>query len=182
MLKPINSEFFYFSKPWYPGISDELFSGVKKSYKPHVVEAVDDYIKLHIEDANELANFMQPDLATTLARQRRDYNISEEFEPEFSINDLSEKVKENAPVNNLGIESACGLVGHKVKKNCNLEATSRSIIIEGTKKLREKYGSNLRDFGQAARRVKDLKLTWSRKQNLLAGEKNYPETESESQS
>ena len=34
----------------------------------------------HIEEAVKLANFFQEDLVITLARQRRDFSVSEEFE------------------------------------------------------------------------------------------------------
>ena len=89
----------------------------------------------HPEEALKLANFMQPGLKTTLARQRRDYQISDEFEAEHPIENLSENSRENAPVHNLAMESMCGLVGHRTAKNRNLEATSRSIMLQGTKVL-----------------------------------------------
>ena len=72
---------------------------------------------------------------------------------------------------NLGMESSCGLVGHRTKKNLNLEATSRSIMINGTKALREKYGGSFRDFSQAVRKVKDIKLTWKKKQGAISDQK-----------
>ena len=91
-----------------------------------------------MDEAVKLANYLQPDLAKTLARQRRDYGISEEFQAEFPVEDLSDHAAENAPVHNLGMENFCGLVGHRTAKNRNLEATSRLIIIQGTKALRDR--------------------------------------------
>ena len=69
------------------------------------------------------------------------------------------------------MESLCGLVGHRTRKTRHLEATSRSIILQGTKALGEKYGGSFRDFNQAVRRVKGLKLIWKKKQEEVAGSK-----------
>ena len=121
----------------------------------------------------KLANHVQPDLRTTLGRQRKDYGMSDEFMPEFPVDELSDKIRENAPTHNLDMESKCGLVGHRTSINRHLEATSRSIILQGTKALREKYGGSCRDFHQAARRVKGLKLIWRKKQEEIAGMKIY---------
>src|SRR6476469_1752371 len=69
---------------------------------------------------------------------------------------------------NLGMENLCGLVGHRTAKNRNLEATSRAIVIQGTKELREKFGDNFRDYAQSVQRVKNIKLEWSKKQDTVA--------------
>ena len=108
-----------------------------------------------------------------MGRQRHDcgLSVSEEFEPEHPIADLPEHARENAPVHNLGMESLCGLVGHRTGKTRNIEATSQSIMIQGTKILRDKYGGSFRGFNQAARRVKDIKLKWRNAQEIIAGEK-----------
>ena len=171
LTSPITQEFFTMDKPWYPGISADLYRGVKEGYKEHVVEAVKEFIVEHLDEAVKLANYLQPDLAKTLARQRRDYGISEEFQAEFPVEDLSDHAAENAPVHNLGMENFCGLVGHRTAKNRNLEATSRAIIIQGTKALRDKFGDGFRDYRQAVKRVKGIKLEWSKKQEVLAGQK-----------
>ena len=158
-------------KPWYPGVSDKLFGDVKDNYKNHVVESVKDYALDHLDEALQLANFLQGDLAVTLARQRRDYGVSDVYEAEFPVENLSDNAAENAPVHNLAMENFCGLVGHRTAKSRNLESTSRSIIIQGSKELRAKFGDNFRDYGQAAKRVKDIKMEWNKKQDELAGQK-----------
>ena len=89
----------------------------------------------------------------------------------FTWPNCSEKVRENAPILNLGMESSCGLVDHRTKKNLNPESSSRSILINGTKALREKYGGSFRDYSQAIRRVKDIKLTWKKKQESISEQK-----------
>jgi hypothetical protein len=72
-----------------PGVSQNLFKGVLEVYKEHVVSAVQVVLKKNMEEAIKLGNFMLPELRTTLARQRRDYNLSEGFEPQFPIAELS---------------------------------------------------------------------------------------------
>jgi hypothetical protein len=170
MSEPITSDFFLLEDAYYPGIKKELFEDVKKGYKEHVVDHIKNYVKEFQDEAIKLANYFQPDLQTTLARQRRDYGVSDEFEAEHPVDNLSEQARENAPVHNLAMENFCGKVGHRTAKNKHLEATSRSMIIQGTKELREKYG-NFREFGQAVKRVKDIKLNWANKQETLAGKK-----------
>ena len=118
-----------------------------------------------------LVNHFQPRLKETLARQRRDYGIDESFEAEHPIADLSEKVRENTPVHNLPMESFSGKVGHRAQKNRHLEATSGSIMIDGTKELRKKYGDSFRGFKDSVRRVKDIKYNWRQKQDSIFGEK-----------
>ena len=61
--------------------------------------------------------------------------MSEEFEAEFPVENIDENASQNAPVHNLAMENFCGLVGHRTSKSKTLESTSRSIIIQGTKKL-----------------------------------------------
>ena len=74
-------------------------------------------------------------------------------------------------MHNLGMESMCSLVGHRTGKTKTLEATSRSVIIQGTKELREKYGGSFHDFSQATKRVKQIKLKWRAQQEEIAGQK-----------
>ena len=139
MNADLNQDFFKLQKPWCPGVSQDLFDAVKEGYKEHVVVAVQGVLMENMTEAIKLGNFMLPDLRTTLARQRRDYGISDEFEQEFPIAKLINTIREQAPSNNLAMENACGKVGHRTKKNINLEATSRSIMIQGTAALREKF-------------------------------------------
>ena len=133
MSVPITNQFFDMDNPWYPGISTGLFKAVRDSYGKNVTESLHDDLRNYTEEAVKLANFMQPGLQKTLARQRRDCGLSDEFVPEHTIGKLNEEVRENAPTHNLGMESSCGRVGHRTKKTLNLEATSRSIMINGTK-------------------------------------------------
>ena len=152
-------------------MSQELFDAVKEGYKDHVVIAVQSVLKDNIMEAIKLGNFMLPDMRTTLARQRRDYGISEEFQPEFPISELSNTVREQAPINNLAMENACGKVGHRTKKNRHLEATSRSMMIQGTEVLREKFGGSFRNYRQVTLKIKEAKTEYNKKQDQIAGQK-----------
>ena len=138
MSTQIEESFFRLESPWYPGVSQRLFDDVKQSYKSHVVESVASVLQENMQDAVKLGNLMQQDLRITLARQRRDYGLSEEFPAEYPVEDLPYHVREDAPCHNLEMENACGKVGYRTKKNMSLSATSRSIVIAGTKRLREK--------------------------------------------
>ena len=171
MKTSITEDFFQMATPWYPGISTELFKRVKEGYKHHVIEALKEYIHNHLDEAVKLANLFQPDLAETLARQRKDYGLSDEFEAEFPIENLDDHAVKNAPVNNIGKESFCGLAAHRTLKNRHLEASSRAIIINGTKELRQNFGDNFKGYSQAVKRVKEIKMQWQKKQDELAGQR-----------
>ena len=68
-------------KPHFPGVSDELFAAVKKSYGETVLLAVKEVAMEHEEDALLLINLMLPELGKTLGKQRRDYGLDEEAFP-----------------------------------------------------------------------------------------------------
>ena len=61
------------------------------------------------------------------------------------------------------MERACGKVDYRLQKLKNLEAVSRSIILEKTQSLRDGKPSNFRGFKEELERVKELKLIWSDK-------------------
>ena len=46
---PISEEFTVFTKSEFPGISEDLFSGIKKNYKVEVLNAVTDIAQKHNE-------------------------------------------------------------------------------------------------------------------------------------
>ena len=69
------------------------------------------------------------------------------------------------------MENYCGKVGHRTRKNRHLEATSRSIMIEGTKNLREMFGGSFRDYRKVALEIKDVKTKHNEKQETISGEK-----------
>ena len=71
----IDEEFFNFTKPIFPGISENLFEAVKESYGVQVLEAVSEAAHEEIDDTKYLVNQILLELATTLARQRRDYSV-----------------------------------------------------------------------------------------------------------
>ena len=156
---------------WSPTISSELFLEVKKGYKLHVVQKVKTTLQENMDAAVKLGNYFLPSLRETLARQRRDYEISDEFPAQHPISALSDAQQQNAPCNNLKMENACGKVAYRVRKNKSLECTSRQIILEGTSELRQKRGDSFRTYKAPALQIKELKLKWSKKQDVIAGEK-----------
>ena len=81
------------------------------------------------------------------------------------ISELSNTIREQAPINNLSMENACGKVGHRTKKNRHLEATSRSMMIQGTEVLREKFGGSFRNYKQVTLKLKEAKTEYNKKQD-----------------
>ena len=66
-----------------------------KGYKTHVLQSVKEYALHHLDQAVKLANFFHPDLADILARQRKDYGLSDNFEAEFPVENLSQHTTVN---------------------------------------------------------------------------------------
>lgn len=77
----VSEDFYSFSSPLLQGVNEELFEGVKKSYKQEVLAVVTEVASEHKEEVVQLAKGMLPHLSTVLARQRRDYGIDEERFP-----------------------------------------------------------------------------------------------------
>ena len=97
-----DSEFLTLSKPFFPGVSDDLFEGVKKTYGK-VIQSVVVVAEEHQEDVILLINKMLPELARCLAKQRRDYGLdSEQFPVEFQVEEQASKV-DSTPVNNMAM-------------------------------------------------------------------------------
>ena len=70
---PISEEFTDFTKPEYPGISEDQFSGIKKNCKEEILNTVTDIAQEHKEEVYKMGNLMLPHLQTVLARQRWDH-------------------------------------------------------------------------------------------------------------
>ena len=76
-----SDDFILLEKPHFPGVSDDLFRGVKESYDETVLSAVKEVALEHEEDVLMLINLMLPELGKTLGKQRRDYGLDEETFP-----------------------------------------------------------------------------------------------------
>ena len=157
------SEFFCFSRPQFEGVGQDLFNGVKKSYGEEVLDAVSSIAKKCDEEVITLANLCLPELRTVLARQRRDYGISEEFPPQYPVEQQAANIDE-APVHNLDAERNFGKVDYRLKKIQTLEAVSRSLILQRAKDLREeKETRGFRTFRKEAEAKREVELAWSLK-------------------
>ena len=97
-----------------------------------------------------------------MARQRRDYNLSDEFEAEYPVEQQASN-SDDTPVHNIGMERMCGLVGHRAQKPRQLEAVGRSIILDARGKLRKDNKESFRSFRKQAEDMHKLKLQWSEK-------------------
>ena len=160
MAESVTDDFFTLCLPWFDCVSEDLFTGVIESYNKDVVEAVKSVSEMYMEQCVALANLMMPELKVVLARQRRDYGLSEEFKPEYPVEQQASMI-DDTPVHNLGMERLCGLVGYRAKKLQDLEAVSRSIILDSSGKLRKDSEISFRSFRKQTNEVKKLKLQWS---------------------
>ena len=88
-----SADFILLEKPHFPGVSDDLFHGVKESYDETVLSAVKEVALEHEEDVLMLINLMLPELGKTLGKQRRDYGLDEEtFPVEFRFEETFSKL------------------------------------------------------------------------------------------
>lgn len=104
-----------------------------------------------------------PELRTVLARQRRDYGISEEFPAQYPVEEQAANIDE-APVHNLDAERNFGKVDYRLKKIQSLAAVSRSLILQRARDLRENKDTRaFRTFKKEAEAKREVELTWSGK-------------------
>ena len=80
-----------------------------------VLEAVKNITKKCEKIVISLANLCLPELRTVLARQRRDYGISEDFPAQYPVEQQAANIDE-APVHNVVAETICGMVDYRLKK------------------------------------------------------------------
>ena len=165
MENPVTIDFFQFTDPAFEGVSNEMFQKVKDSYKIDVLAAVTAVAEEHTEEVLKLVNLIIPNLRTVLARQRRDYGISEDFPAQFPVDEQA-PVIDDTPVHNLGMERQCGTVDHRLKKLQTLAAVARSMIIQRTKHLRGDTDATFRSFKAETQKRQLLELEWSAKMKL----------------
>ena len=106
MSKEVIEEFFSLNKPAFDCVSEEMFGGVKMSYGYNVVEAIKETANENMDDAIKLANLILAEMKEVLARQRRDYGISEDYPEEYPVFDQARNV-DDTPVHNLAMERQC---------------------------------------------------------------------------
>ena len=98
----MTKDFFQLNTPWFNVVSQDLFDGVKTSYDVDVVAAVKDVAEQNLEQCIELANLIMPEIRIVLGRQRRDYNLCDEFKPQYPVHEQAENI-DDTPVHNLGM-------------------------------------------------------------------------------
>ena len=193
MEKKLTFDFFTFESPNFDGVSKDLFKGVKDSYGNEVVASVVAIASQHQDEVIKLANICLPELRTILARQRRDYGISDEFPAQYPVKDQTEHI-DQTPVHNLDAERRFGKVDYRLKKLQTLEAASRSLILERARDLKEgketqSFRSCLhfyifkcqilkhlffRTFRKEAEAKREVELAWSKKMRDMMA-KGYSE-------
>ena len=157
MEQLVDESYFSCNKPSLAGVSDELFSSVKKGYTQEVVDVVVEQANLYKEEVMTLTNLTMVEVRKVLARQRRDYGIDEkQFPAQYPVNEQASNIDDTV-VTNIGMVRSCGLVDYRLQHLKHLEAVSRSIILKKTQSLRESKPTNFRGFKEELEKVKELK-------------------------
>ena len=136
-------------------VSAPLFGGVVASYGEAVINSVREAAKENMDDALTMLNICLPELQTVLARQRRDYGLSEDFPAEYQVFQQAKNI-DDTPVNNLAMERQS--VDFRLRKLPTLPAVSCSVTLGRAKELQGGKESNLRSFTH-------LELEWQEKTN-----------------
>ena len=160
--KSANEKFFELNKTVLDSVPNDLLSGVLSSYGDVVVAAIKDAAEENLPDCVSLLNLCLPELRTVLARQRRDYGISEDFPAEFPVFDQCANI-DDTPVNNIAMERQCGTVDYRLKKLQTLEAVSRSMILAKAAELRDGKESKFRSFKVEVEKKRQLELNWQQR-------------------
>ena len=92
MGKVADMSFFGLEGAVFESVSTEMFNGVVASYGEAAISSVREAAKENISDTLTLLNICLPELETVLARQRRDYGLSEEFPAEYSVFQLAKNI------------------------------------------------------------------------------------------
>ena len=160
--KAANESFFNLEGPVFESVSTTLFDGVAASYGEAVISSVREAAKENISDTLTLLNICLPELRTVLARQRRDYGLSEDFPAEYPVFQQTKNI-DDTPVNNLAMERQCGTVDYRLKKLQTLPAVSRSLILSRAEELQGGKKSNFRSFKAAVEAKQRIELEWQQK-------------------
>ena len=157
----VGDSFTSFSGPEFSGVSEDLFKAVKESYGEDVLLSVAEVASQHKEEVMKLSKLMLPEMRKVLARQRRDYGISDEdFPAQYPVEEQAANI-DDTPVHNIGMERQCGKIDYRLHKLRSLESVSRSIILQKSKDLRSGVTPSFRGFKEAAMAKRELQLTWS---------------------
>ena len=160
--KEVKEDFFTFEAPVLESETQEMFSGVLAGYGRSVVSAVKEVAAEHMEDCIALVNICFPGMRTVLARQRKDYGLSEEFPAEFPVFDQCDN-PDDTPVNNIAMERQCGTVDYRLHKLRKLSAVSRGMSLAYSKELRAGKESSFRTYKEQVEAKKKLELEWKEK-------------------
>ena len=131
--------------------------------KISIVEKMSHKVFCHMtadeEHCVKLANFIIPELRVLLARQRRDYEISEDFPATYPVNDQAPNV-DDTPIN-LAMRRLLGTTDYRLHKLKILHAVSRSMVFSKTADLRVIYDKSFKSFRQEAEKKAGVSLKWS---------------------
>ena len=123
METAVTEGFFDFKEPQFTGVSTALFDAVKESYSSSCVDSLRAVSKDNVQHCVKLANFLIPEMRVVLAKQRRDYGISDDFPAQYPVEAQALNV-DDTPVHNLAMERVLGTADCRLPKLKTLSAVS----------------------------------------------------------
>ena len=155
----MTEDFFKFEGPVLESETEDMLARVLKGYGNSVVAAIKEVAMEHMDDCVALVNICFPGMQTVLARQRRDYGLSEEFPAQYPVFDQCSN-PDDTPVNNIAMERQCGTVDYRLHKLQKLTSVSRSMILDKRKEVSDGKESSFRSFKEQVE-LKKKKFLWS---------------------
>ena len=158
----MTEDFFKFEGPVLESETEDMLSRVLKGYGNSVVAAIKEVAMEHMDDCVALVNICFPGMQTVLARQRRDYGLSEEFPAQYPVFDQCSN-PDDTPVNNIAMERQCGTVDYRLHKLQKLTSVSRSMILDKRKEVSDSKESSFRSFKEQVELKKKKFGEWNEK-------------------
>ena len=158
----MTEDFFKFEGPVLESETEDMLSRVLKGYGNSVVAAIKEVAMEHMDDCVALVNICFPGMQTVLARQRRDYGLSEEFPAQYPVFDQCSN-PDDTPVNNIAMERQCGTVDYRLHKLQKLTSVSRSMILDKRKEVSDGKESSFRSFKEQVELKKKKFGEWNEK-------------------
>ena len=160
----VEEGFFEFKTPEFIAVCQKTYDGVKKYYGSDVLDSVREIANSNMNECVSLANKIIPELGDVLAMQRGKYYDFGDYPKEYPVFNQCSNIN-NAPVNNLRMESQCGDTDHRLKKKSKLEVFSRGTVLRYSSNLRDSVPSaEFRKMGPVVQILKDIKFNWTKRQ------------------
>ena len=166
--KEVLPEFFDFNAPFYDGVSQRTFDGVKKDYSVDVVDAVKSFAHSFRDECVELANIIAQRLSDVLEAQRGKFYGFGSHEPEYPVFEQAHDI-DRAITHNLQMERSCGDHDYRFQTKCDVAAVSRGNILKYTTTLRDEDDpGGFRKLSSVVKVIDNIRADWNVRQQKLA--------------